>query len=338
MLCVAWSFAPAAAAQEPTRQSFELKEGDFRAVEVPDPNTPEGQLHLIRQAIADKQGKQAVALADQWIKRYPNHPMLPEAYLLRGDAKIVNRDYFLALFDYEFLLRAYPSSPQFEVALEREFHIAQAFDGGMKRRLWGMRILPADGEAEELYIRIQERSPGSKIAEKAGIALADFYYRRSDMPMAAEAYGLFLQNYPESQWREHAMLRQIMANLARFKGPKFDMTGLIEAQTRLQDYQAAYPAAAEQVGVASLLIRIDESMAERHFLVAQWYDDQDKPVSAIYMYKRVIQDHPRSAAARKALARLQELDPNLFAEQPDAAEDKAPAVAPAPTTDEGGDQ
>lgn len=303
-----------AGAQE--KQTFELGEKGFEKVAEPDPKSPEGELMAIRRLIADGKGKDAVEAAKDWIDNHPNHPLLPEAYLLRGDARVSVNHFFKALFDYEYICRQYPESSQFDIALDRELKVADTFASGVKRRLWGMRILPAYGEAEELYIRIQERAPGSKIAERAGIALADYYYGASQMGPAADAYELFLQNFPESQWREHAMQRQILSNLATFKGPTFDATGLIEAQRRLQDYKQSYPAAAEQIGADAMLTRVDETLATRDLLVARWYEHTGKRVSAGVMYQRVITDHPGSAAAKQALASLRALEPERFAQEP----------------------
>lgn len=310
------------------QQTFELGDEGFKQVQAPDPNTPEGQLHRIRALIAEDKGKKAIDLANDWIDDHPNHPLLPEAYLLRGDARTSVDHYFKALFDYELLVRGYPESPQFSAALERELKIADAFASGVKRRLWGMRIMPASGEAEELYIRIQERAPGKRIAEEAGIKLADYYYGRSQMRSAADAYDLFLQNYPQSQWREHAMQRQVLANLATFKGPRFDATGLIEGQRRLEEYKRQYPAAAERIGADALLTRIDETLATRDLLVAQWYEHTKDRVSAAFTYRRLIKDHPASAAARGALDRLQQLEPAAFAENAAARQKTAPLPEP----------
>jgi len=329
----------AANAQEapPEKQTFELGDEGFKEVAEPDPATPEGRLHAIRRAIAAGDPDDAEDLAAEWIEQFPNHPRRDEAYLLSGDAKAAQYHYFRALFDYEIVLRDFPDSPHFHTALERELRIADAFASGVKRRLWGMRIISAYGEAEELYIRIQERAPRSAIAEEAGIKLADYYYNRSEMISAATAYELFRANFPESQWAEHAMKRQIMANLATFKGPRFDATGLEESIRLLGDLKTHYPASAQKIGVDELMTRIDNSLATRTLRVAQWYDKVDKPVSAAFMYKRVIRDHPGSSAAQRALDRLRELDPTVFAEltplQP--VEGEAPADKPFAPTDDG---
>lgn len=293
------------------------------------PGSPEGQLQAIRRLVVKEKGREAFKSAEAWIESHPNHPRLPEAYLARGDAQVARRSYYKALFDYEYVLRTYPDSDQFFAALQREYKIAQLFSNGMRRKLWGMRIIGAGGEAEELFIRIQERAPGSDIGEKASLALGDYYFRRAEMTNAAEAYDLFLINYPRSVKREQAILQLIRANLATFKGPRFDGSGLIEAAQRLKTYQREFPAGAEQLGADALLVRIDESMALKDYYTAHWYQSRGERVSAVFLYERVIRDYPQTAAAQSALDAHRTLRPMLEPMDPaDSAEPVAPETAP----------
>lgn len=314
---------------------YELRESGFQTIEAPEPGTPAAELQEIRRLIADGHGDAAWSRADRWIDRHPGHPLMPEALLLRGDAKVVEGDYYKALFDYEQLVRRYPGSAQFHVALEREFEIARLFAGGTNRKLLGLRLIPAEGEAEELLIRIQERAPGSPLAEQAGKHLADYYYGDGQMYLASEAYDLFVENYPNSPWARAAMQRQIEANLATFKGPRYDPTGLFEARSRIDRFEQSYPGAAEEADVPALRIRIDESLAEKKMVAARWYEGQGQSVSAAFMYERVIERHPRSTAAQQALRRLRALAPDR-AEQlagqlaEDRADPSETADSPAP--------
>ncbi len=280
-----------------------------------DPASPEGQLQAIRQQLANDKFHDAEKAADEWIKQYANHWLMPEALLVRGDAKVGRRHYWRALYDYELLVRTYPESELFHLGLEREYEIARLYAKGMKRRWLGMRILPATGEAEELFIRIQERAPGSDIGQKASLALGDFYFDRSEMGSAAEAYDLFLLNYPHSPSRERVMLRLIEATLANFKGPVYDATALLDATARIKQFQSEYPASAERLGADALLVRIHESLARKDLRAAQWYDGQDRLVSALFLYRRIVRDHEGTTSAATAAGRLRELGENVQ-EQP----------------------
>jgi len=271
------------------------------------PDSAEGRLLAIRKTIAEDKFKEAEELADEWIKAYPNHQLMAEALLVRADAKVGRRHYYRALFDYELMVRSYPGSEHFHLALEREYEIARIFGKGVKRRWLRMRILPASGEAEELFIRIQERAPGSEIGEKASLALGDFYFDRSEMTSAAEAYELFLENYPESRSRERVMLRLVESSLATFKGPVYDPTGLLDSAERIKQFQKEFPASAERLGADALLVRINESLARKDLTMAQWYDRQGRRVSALFLYRRIVRDHSSTAAASEAADRLTEL-------------------------------
>ncbi len=318
-----------AVGQASAQQRHKLEDDQWVQRPAHDPGSPEGELDAIRKLIARGEGKSAKELADTWIEKHDQHPLLPEAYLVRGDANVTRKHFFKSLFDYEFVIREFPGSEQFHTALQREFEIAKVFIGGTNRRLWGMRILPANDEAEEILIRIQERDPGSDLGEQASITLADYYFNKPQMDSAAEAYDLFLINYPRSERREWAMLRLIQANLAKFKGPRFDATGLIDAGQRLKTYRREYPASAERIGVGALLIRIDESLAMRDMIAAGWHEQRKQPLSATYLYQRVIQDHPQSAAAQDAARKLDALGAEAVPQGRDT-----PTVDTASTTDE----
>ena len=291
----------------PAQPSYELTEDGFVPLATAEPGTPEGQLAEARRLIAIDQPKDALKILDDWLDDHEGHPLEVEAMLMRGDAKAARGDYYKSLFDYEKVVSYFPASEQFWTALEREYEIGVLYTSGFKRKLWGIRWLPAEGEGAELLIRIQERAPGSPLGEKASIALADHYYKDSQMELAADAYDLFLINYPDSELRQWALLRLIQASLARFKGPQFDATGLIDAGERLRQYRDEYPAGADRIGAEGLLIRIRESLARRDFATASWYDRTGQDVSAVLLYRRTIEDFPDTAAARDAIERLEVL-------------------------------
>ncbi len=311
---------------------YELSDEQWRAVEPPDPDSPAGQLQAIRKLLAEGKGKSAEKAATRWIKAYPEHPLAVEAYLLRGDARVSRQKLYKALFDYEYLIRRYPASEQFHTALRREYEIARLFVNGKNRDLLGLPILPADGDGAEILIRIQERAPGSPIGEEAHLLLGDYYFNDGQMSNAAEAYSLFLENYPQSPNREFAMLRTVQASLARYKGPRYDQRGLIEAQQRLKLYEAEFPASAEQIGANALIVRIRESLARRDLITADWYVMRGEEVSAALLLRRVITDYPDTAAAGEAVDQLEAMGrPVVLAKAEDAREVPAtPVEEPAP--------
>jgi outer membrane assembly lipoprotein YfiO len=322
--------------QAPAQQQFELSEEGWQKQPTPPADSPEGKLRTIRQRIVEGQPGKAESLARKWLEQYPGQGQRAEARLLLGDALVAQREFYDALTHYELLIRKYPESDQFQTALRREFHIAKQFVNGLNRKFLGLRLLPAEGEGEEILIRIQERAPGSRIGERASLALADYYFRNGQMELAATAYDLFLLNYPDSLKRQWAMQRLIEASLARFGGPPYDPTGLLEARQRLDTFVNEFPAAAERLGAKSLRVRINESLARHEFRTAEWYQGQGKDRAAVILYRRIVQAYPQTAAARTALDRVQQLQtPLMDVAALRTGEDSPLEAETEPTPDEG---
>jgi len=305
---LAASFAGVASAQQEYRLG---DDGQWARTNEVDPTSPEGRLAEAKRTLAEGDASRAQNLASKWIERYPDHGLIAEAYLVRADALRAQSDEYEALFDYEYIARTYSGSETFVTALEREQEIAEQYAAGMNRKLWGLRIAPADDEAEELFIRVQERLPGSRLAERAGMALADFYFDRREMNLATEAYALFIQNYPHSDQVTKARKRLIYSHLARFKGPRYDATSLYEARASLEELEAVEPITAQQVGAEALLTRINESDAEKMLVTAQWYERTGDLVAAEFTIRRLIGRYPDTAAAMSAARLADALKPNL---------------------------
>lgn len=288
------------------QQDFKLDGTDqWKPSEEVDPASPAGILQQGRVALARNEGKRAVSLMDAWLERYGNNPMRADALLIRADARLSLGDEYDALFDYEEIARRYPFTSAFVPALEREYDIARAYAAGLRRKFFGtFRIVNAEDDAQELLIRIQERLPGSALAEKAGMELADFYFRKRDMPLAADAYDLFVKNYPRSPQVDKARLRVIYAYYSSYKGPQFDAKGLSEAAGKLRELKAVEPQLAKQVGADALLLRVYQSEAQKLLSEANWYWSVDDPISTERVIRRLVRQYPRSAAAIQAMRQI----------------------------------
>jgi tetratricopeptide (TPR) repeat protein len=290
------------AAQQSTYE-LDAEAGVWIAGEAPEPGTDEWVIAEARRALAaDKPGEAESALAE-WLRVHErtDNPWLPEAYMLRGDARVARGNEYKALYDYETVAKDFTSSEVFLPTLERELRVARMYLAGLRKKFLGLRIESATPIGIELMMRIQERAPGSQLAETAAIELADHFYRVRDLELAAEMYSIFLTNYPQSEHRLHAMLRQIYANVGRFKGPKYDASTLVEARALIRQFEAEFPQQAEELGITEALIaRLDESAAAQMLASAEWYLRRGDEVSARFILRRLVVRHDGTVAAAGA--------------------------------------
>ena len=117
--------------------------------------------------------------------------ILAQAYYPLGDR-------LWCFYQCDELIENFPDSKLFFPALELQYRVADAYLNGFRKKLLGLAIVPMEDTGIEMMFRIQERAPGSPIAERCLLRTADFYYRSSQFDLAADAYGAYLRIYPRS--------------------------------------------------------------------------------------------------------------------------------------------
>lgn len=314
---------------------------------APDQARPaDGQLmDRCRALLAEGNAKEARSILSDWLdeNEFSTSPFLAEAYLLRGDARVATNSEWWALYDYEAVIKQFPGSVEFPKAVEREFDIGKRYLTGLKTKIFWMRLEDATSLGAELLVRVQERLPGSRIAEEACLFLADHYYRVRDLTQASEMYEIFLRNFPNSEHRQRAMQRRVYTSIGQFKGPSYDASGLVEARSLIKNFAEQYPAEAERAGMSDALsARLDESIASQKLERARWYLKQGDQVSARFTLNRLRRAHPRTVAANIAYdlmlehgwEREKDARPSNPADAPtDAPSAEAPPVGDAPKND-----
>jgi outer membrane assembly lipoprotein YfiO len=264
-----------------------------------------------------------------WLLKNPKAPDRPRALLLMAQTYFELGDRLECFYQGDELIDNYPDSKLFFPTLELQYRVADAYLSGYKNKFLGLRIVPMDDTAIEMLFRIQERAPGSPLAEKALARSADFYYRTSQFDLAADAYGAFVRIYPRSNEVARARLRQAYSNFAQFRGPRYDGTPLLDARTQFLGIQARDPELAREEGVQQFIDRIDEQLAAKLVVNAQYYERVGEPKAAVFVYRSLVQRYP---ASREAVAARKILEKMPASTLTDPWPPQSAAQLPAPTT------
>lgn len=265
------------------------------------------ELDAIEQLLLDKRGKEAKPRIIQWIKVNRGVPDRDRGLFLLAEAYNQTGDKIRAFYHLDELMDHYPESRLFFPALEKQFAIADRFLSGYKRRILGLPFLSTDDEGIEILFRIQERAPGSPIAERALLRTADFYYDTSQFDLAADAYGAYATRYARSPEVPRVRLRRAFSSLAQFRGLRFDVTPVIDAKAQLEDIQAEYPQMAERENVKDVLDRIEGILAARVATTADFYRRTHEPRAEAFNLKYLIENFPDTPEAPKAREQLAKL-------------------------------
>ena len=125
------------------------------------------QLDRVEVLLHDGNTKAAEKMVIAWLKDHKSHPQRDRALFLTAQVFFQSGDRIKSFYYCDELLDEYPDSSLYYRALELQYRIADQFLDGYKRKWLGMPMFTAYDEAIEMLFRIQNRSPGSPLAERA---------------------------------------------------------------------------------------------------------------------------------------------------------------------------
>ena len=270
--------------------------------------SPDLTLNASEKMIAAGQGGLGAKSGIQWLKANPKDaPQRDRALFLVAQGFFIDGKRINAFYYLDELMDEYPDSRFYQQSLQKQYDIADEYLKGYKRIFIYFPILSAEDEAVDMLYRIQQRAPGSLLAEKALLRTADWYYASSEFDLAADAYAAYERSYPRSPYLPRVRLRRAYSNLAQFRSTWHDPTPLMDARVQLLDIAQAYPELAEQEDLSDLIRRVNETFAEKIYRAADWFRRTDKPDAAVYYYRFVISTFPDSPKAEQARKRMKDM-------------------------------
>jgi outer membrane assembly lipoprotein YfiO len=306
-------------------QTAELRDG--RWVEIDQPATrpvEDPRLDQIDEFVERGHYGLARARLVEWLRANTESPLRDRALFMMARALYGYGDRIRSFYYLDELLDTYPESRYFYPALELQFTIADRYLDGYKRRFLRIPMFRAEDEAVEMLYRIQQRSPGPPLAERAMLRTADYYYADGQYDLAADVYAAYARNYPRSPTTPRVRLRQAYSYLLQFNGPRFDATPMINAREQLLTIVEEYPELAAEEQIPELLVQIDESFARKLYITGDFYRRTREPQAAAYLFQYLLERYPESQVADDARQGLAQL--------PVAALDvPAPAIADEPS-------
>ena len=299
------AFADEPPPDRPHQLRFDPERSEWIDLPRPEPGTAAGDLAAARASFAERRHKKARRLIKTWQKTYGMASELyPEALLLQARTEKALREYYQAYELLDRLLGEFRSTEVADDAAVELFNIAEVYLSGVRRKLWGMRLLNASDLALDILDRISTEFAGTRLAELSLKAKADYFFDRGDFTLAELEYARLLQDYPESQYRRYAMKHSADAALASFTGVRFDDASLVEAEERYRAYARQYPDHAGREGVNLILHGIRERRAEKEFEIGLYYRRIGQLQAARFYFESVRAHWPDTAAAAKATGAL----------------------------------
>jgi len=283
------------------------------------PYVPVPELDRVEKLIKENKNKEAEEACVAWLVAHKSHPQRDRALYLNAQALYQYGDRIKAFYYCDELLDEFPDSGYYYAALQMQYRIADAYLNGYKRRFFKVPMFTAYDEAIEMLFRIQNRSPGSPLAERAMLRTADFYFANRDYDFAGDTYAAYVRSYPRSPEVPRCRLREAISHYAQFRGPRFDAAPLIDAREQFRSLMATDRDLAEEQNVPSLLVQINEDLARKLYLTGDFYRRTHEERGAVYSFKYLLKAFPDSAVAPKAAEALRKMPQWAIDQTPEPA-------------------
>jgi outer membrane assembly lipoprotein YfiO len=322
VVCAAFCLLLADRAMGGEGRTWEFRDGSWMEIATPvsttAPVAPDPELEHAEQLLTQHDYKTAKKILVAWVKVHTRirTPQRDRAVFLLADVFYQADDRIKSFFYCDELMDEYPESDLFAAALQKQYDIADAYLSGYKDRFLFMRILDESSEAVQMMWRIQQRAPGSPLAEKAMLRTADYYFSDRDYDLAEDAYNAFWRDYPNSDEVPRVKLRAAFASLAQFRGVNFDATNLIDARAQLLEIQRRYPDLAAEENVQTVLDQIDSAFCKKLLDRGEFYERTSEPRGAVYVFRFLAQVYPNSPEAVEARRHLAHMPALALADPP----------------------
>lgn len=295
------------AASSAGQEEYEWKDGKWVKTAAPVKGTPAGELAMVRGHFAKGWNRTTVRAAKKFLKKYPIEPESEEVMSLAGRAEVRRGRYFQAYEWFERQITQFPNGQYFERALEGDFEIANAFLAGKKRIALKVFYLSAREDGLMIMERIVQHAPGSSLAEKSLLRIADYHFQKADYADAVRAYDQYMEVFSRSDRASYAMIQAARASHGVFRGVQYDSAPLLDAQQRYRMFAKRFPIQAERANVPRILEGIRSTLAHKVYAVGEFYERTGRTGPAKFYYRQVISKYPQTeweAKSRQALLRL----------------------------------
>ncbi len=267
-------------------------------------------MNRARQAEEDGRTRSALKTYTRVTRAYTNSIYSPEAFYRIAKIRLDRKQYYKAFEAYQAMIIRYPNNERFNEVIGEQYRIATALMDGARNRIWG--IIPGfrnRDRAVQYFEQIIGNAPYSDYAPLALMNVARAHQRAKRVPEAIDALDRMINNYPQSLLAPDAYLKLAQTHASLVDGAYYDQTSTREAITYFEDYMILFPSDPNLDDAEEGLDDMKTVLAESKIKIADFYFDKRANYKAARVfYNEAITTYPDSDVARRAQAKLAEVD------------------------------
>lgn len=267
-------------------------------------DNPKAQFDYARGFYDEKKYDEAIREFMKLLKTYPKSFEASESQYYLGVIEEERGNLYEAYLAYQKVVDKYPFSERIKEIVEKEYHIAEQFIAGYKRKVLGI-ILPVEDPSIEILTKVVENSTYGTLAPKAKYKLGLVLKGLQRYYEAEDAFNKVISNYPDSEWAGAAKFQIASCRAALSRGPDYDQGAMQEAKQKFEEFVREHPDAVLSQEAEQNISKLKEKEAASSYNIAVFYEKQKCYQAAKIYYENVINNYPDSPWAPKAQESLQ---------------------------------
>lgn len=264
----------------------------------------------LQEAIFAQDWWAVIDYADILSYHFPTSPFSQETAYLMGLAYYHLDQLDLANQTLSAYLNHSANHSHFEEAIRMKFEIAEAFQKGKKKALFGShkmpKWLPAKEDALQIYEEVIAALPHSELAAKSLLGKAKIQAELEDYKPAVETLHLLIRRFPKQEAAAEGYLEISRIYLEQCKHTSLDLDTLDLSEVNLRKFHLAFPREPRLKEAEEIFSETQELFAKNLFDTGRFFERTHKlPASQLY-YNKVIAKYPGTKAAESARQKLDE--------------------------------
>jgi outer membrane protein assembly factor BamD len=173
-------------------------------------------------------------------------------------------------------------------------------------------------EAVELFQKLKDRYPYSKLAVHAELKLADSLFKRKEFEEAAEAYIEFERLHPRNEAVPYVIYQQGMCHFLRMGKIDRDQTSTKNAVKEFERLQRKFPDDPFSMMAERRIRKCISNLAEHEFYVGRFYYKSGHYVAALKRFEYLINHYPDAGQYEETLVYISKCKEKLAEQKADS--------------------
>src|SRR6266446_5592200 len=258
---------------------------------------------------AEREGntKRAIRAYKSLVKRHPRDKLAPTALYRAGQLQEQLHQLTPAADSFRELVERYPSSPNFEEAIEGQFRAGELYLNGKKLKVLGIPIASALDRAVTIFANVVRTAPYGKYTARAQFDIGLAREKQGANDAAIQAYQAVVDKFPNEPVAVDAQYQIGYIWFTAAQTGTKDAAAATNAKTAFQDFLFHYPKSEKAAQARADLDILEHKQTANSYKVAKFYDKQKYYRAAVIYYNEVIRQQPGSEESNQAKKRIDQL-------------------------------